>query len=105
YGGARLGFVLLHRDVPSARPCACRRQLAVDMAAAHREHAAVSGCPVYAVGGWTDGYKNAIPRLLERLRVPRKGLIGPWAHAYPHFARPGPQIGFLQEMLRWWDYW
>jgi predicted acyl esterase len=37
--------------------------------------------------------------------VHRKGLIGPWAHAYPHFARPGPQIGFLQEMLRWWDYW
>jgi uncharacterized protein len=37
--------------------------------------------------------------------VPRKGLIGPWAHAYPHFAFPGPQIGFLQEMLRWWDHW
>ena len=47
-------------------------------------------CPVYAVGGWTDGYKNAIPRLLERLTVPRKGLIGPWAHGYPHFALPGP---------------
>ena len=62
-------------------------------------------CPVYAVGGWTDGYTNAIPRLLERLTVPRKGLIGPWAHAYPHFALPGPQIGFLQEMLRWWDHW
>jgi uncharacterized protein len=62
-------------------------------------------CPVYAVGGWTDGYKNAIPRLLEGLKVPCKGLIGPWAHGYPHFALPGPQIGFLQEMLRWWDYW
>jgi uncharacterized protein len=62
-------------------------------------------CPVYAVGGWTDGYTNAIPRLLARLTVPRKGLIGPWAHAYPHFARPGPQIGFLQEALRWWDHW
>ena len=62
-------------------------------------------CPVYAVGGWTDGYKNAIPRLLEHLSVPRKGLIGPWAHAYPHFALPGPQIGFLQEILRWWDHW
>ena len=62
-------------------------------------------CPVYAVGGWTDGYTNAILRLLERLSVPRKGLIGPWAHAYPHFALPGPQIGFLQEMLRWWDHW
>jgi uncharacterized protein len=62
-------------------------------------------CPVYAVGGWTDGYTNAIPRLLEHLTVPRKGLIGPWAHAYPHFALPGPQIGFLQEALRWWDHW
>jgi putative CocE/NonD family hydrolase len=62
-------------------------------------------CPVYAVGGWTDGYTNAILRLLERLHVPRKGLIGPWAHAYPHIALPGPQIGFLQEVLRWWDYW
>jgi predicted acyl esterase len=68
------------------------------------DYAAIQ-CPVYAVGGWTDGYKNAIPRLLERLKVPRMGLIGPWAHAYPHFALPGPQIGFLQEMLRWWDYW
>jgi uncharacterized protein len=62
-------------------------------------------CPVYAVGGWTDGYTNAVPRLLARLAVPRKGLIGPWAHAYPHFALPGPQIGFLQELLRWWDHW
>jgi uncharacterized protein len=62
-------------------------------------------CPVYAVGGWTDGYTNAIPRLLEHLTVPRKGLIGPWAHAYPHVALPGPQIGFLQEALRWWDHW
>ena len=62
-------------------------------------------CPVYAVGGWTDGYTNAIPRLLMHLAVPRKGLIGPWAHAYPYFALPGPQIGFLQEALRWWDHW
>ncbi len=62
-------------------------------------------CPVYAVGGWTDGYTNTIPRLLSHLTVPRKGLIGPWAHAYPHVALPGPQIGFLQEALRWWDHW
>jgi len=33
-------------------------------------------CPVYAVGGWTDGYKNAIPRLLERLRVPARVSSG-----------------------------
>jgi predicted acyl esterase len=68
------------------------------------DYAAIQ-CAVYAVGGWTDGYTNAIPRLLEHLSAPRKGLIGPWAHAYPHFALPGPQVGFLQEMLRWWDHW
>ncbi|MFJ7934616.1 CocE/NonD family hydrolase [Sporosarcina sp. NPDC096371] len=61
--------------------------------------------PVYAVGGWADGYTNAIPRLLEGLKGPRKGLIGPWAHEYPEVAVPGPQIGFLQECLRWWDHW
>ncbi|WP_342510418.1 CocE/NonD family hydrolase [Sporosarcina sp. FSL K6-1522] len=61
--------------------------------------------PVYAVGGWADGYTNAIPRLLEGLKGPRKGLIGPWAHEYPEMAIPGPQIGFLQECLRWYDHW
>jgi uncharacterized protein len=60
---------------------------------------------VYAVGGWADGYSNAIPRLIAGLQGPKKGLIGPWAHAYPHAAQPGPQIGFLQEALRWWDLW
>ena len=62
-------------------------------------------CPVFVVGGWSDGYTNAVPRMLEHLSCPRKGLIGPWAHAYPEFALPGPRIGFLQECLRWWDRW
>jgi putative CocE/NonD family hydrolase len=62
-------------------------------------------CPVYAVGGFVDGYTNSIPRLLEGLSVPRKGLIGPWAHAFPDDALPGPSIGFLQECVRWFDHW
>jgi len=62
-------------------------------------------CAVYAVGGWADGYPNAIPRLMEGLSAPRKALIGPWSHAFPHNALPGPAIGFFQEALRWWDYW
>src|SRR5204862_3244826 len=62
-------------------------------------------CPVYVVGGWADGYTNAVPRLLAGLTCPRKGLIGPWAHAYPEHGVPGPAIGFLQDCLRWWDYW
>ena len=42
---------------------------------------------------------------MKGLRSPRKAIIGPWAHKYPHFAVPEPRIGFLQEALRWWDQW
>jgi uncharacterized protein len=62
-------------------------------------------CPVYAIGGWPDGYTNAVLRLLEGLPGPRKGLIGPWGHEFPDRSLPGPNIGYLQEALRWWDYW
>ncbi len=62
-------------------------------------------CPVYAVGGWADGYSNAVLRLLAGLSVPRRGLIGPWSHRYPHLAEPGPAIDFLADLLRWWDRW
>ena len=59
----------------------------------------------FLIGGWADGYSNAVPRMLERLSCPRRGLIGPWAHKYPHFATPAPAYGFLQDALAWWDHW
>jgi putative CocE/NonD family hydrolase len=62
-------------------------------------------CAVYVIGGWADGYTNAVCRLITNLDCPRKGLIGPWAHAFPHDAVPGPEIGYLQEAVRWWDHW
>ncbi|MGZ3585133.1 MAG: CocE/NonD family hydrolase, partial [Ktedonobacterales bacterium] len=62
-------------------------------------------CAVFMVGGWEDGYRNAILRMLEHYPGPRLALIGPWCHSYPHQGTPGPAIGFLQEALRWWDYW
>ncbi|MGI9390835.1 MAG: CocE/NonD family hydrolase, partial [Boseongicola sp.] len=62
-------------------------------------------CPVYAVGGWSDSYTNSVLRLMQGLSGPRKAIIGPWGHQYPHQALPGPAIGYLQEALRWWDQW
>jgi uncharacterized protein len=62
-------------------------------------------CPVYAIGGWADAYRNAVPRLLAHLTVPSKGLVGPWAHGWPLLGVPEPAIGLLQETLRWWDKW
>ncbi len=61
--------------------------------------------PVYAVSGWADNYSESIPRLLAGLDVPRRGLIGPWAHSYPHDVTVAPAIGWLQEVLRWCDHW
>ncbi|MET8181252.1 CocE/NonD family hydrolase [Streptomyces sp. NPDC005336] len=62
-------------------------------------------CPVLASSGWADGYSNAVTRLLSHLDVPRRGLIGPWSHKFPHLGEPGPAIGYLQEVVRWWDHW
>ena len=60
---------------------------------------------VLAVGGFNDAYSNAVFRMLSNLRAPVKAIVGAWAHRYPHVAVPGPRIGFLQEALRWWDFW
>jgi putative CocE/NonD family hydrolase len=59
--------------------------------------------PVFAVSGWADAYVDAVFRLMERLDVPRRALVGPWGHMWPELGRPGPQVGFLQECVRWWD--
>ena len=69
------------------------------------EDFAAIACPVMAIGGWADGYSNAVFRLLVGLSVPRLGIVGPWGHRYPDEALPGPAIGFLAEGLRWWDRW
>ena len=68
------------------------------------DYAAIQ-CPVLSVSGWADGYTAAVFRLTENLKVPCKGLVGPWGHLYPHRGVPGPAIGFLQECIRWWDRW
>ncbi len=60
---------------------------------------------VLAVGGWADGYTNTVPRLLAGLSAPRKGLIGPWGHAFPHVASPGPRMDFIHYLKRWFDHW
>ncbi|MGI3902414.1 MAG: CocE/NonD family hydrolase, partial [Janthinobacterium lividum] len=60
-------------------------------------------CPVLAVGGWGDAYTDAVPRLIEHLKVPRLGIVGPWAHIYPQDGSPSPAIDFLGECRRWWD--
>ncbi len=58
--------------------------------------------PTMMVGGWLDAYTDSIPRMLERLSVPRRAIIGQWTHG---IGRPGPPFNIRPEMLRWWDHW
>jgi putative CocE/NonD family hydrolase len=63
-------------------------------------------CPVFMIGGWQDGYPNPPLRLYQALaHVPRKVLVGPWNHAMPDVAIPGPRLDYLPEVVRWLDYW
>lgn len=61
--------------------------------------------PVYAVSGWADNYSESVPRLVAGLEVPVRGLVGPWAHSFPQDVTVQPEIGWLQEVLRWCDHW
>lgn len=62
-------------------------------------------CPVFMIGGWRDGYPNPPLRLFSALNTPRKVLIGPWNHAVPDVAIPGPRVDHLHEVVRWLDHW
>ncbi|MEX2501423.1 MAG: CocE/NonD family hydrolase [Trueperaceae bacterium] len=66
------------------------------------DHAAIR-CPVFAIGGWADGYTRTVFRLLRHLSVPTYGLVGPWSHTHPNTGMPGPAVGYLKEALRFWD--
>jgi putative CocE/NonD family hydrolase len=57
-------------------------------------------CPVFAVGGWSDGYRDMVLRIVEHVRGPVRGLLGPWGHNSPEHGAPRPAIGFLQECVR-----
>lgn len=67
------------------------------------DYGAITAATLFA-GGWVDGYRTALMRMAEKLTCPVKCIMGPWAHLYPHDGVPGPQIGFLQEAVRWYDH-
>jgi putative CocE/NonD family hydrolase len=61
--------------------------------------------PTFVIGGWYDGYRDSVPRMLEHLKAPVKAIVGPWSHYYPHDASPQPRIEWRREAVRWYDHW
>lgn len=60
--------------------------------------------PALCVGGWRDPFPGPLIEAFERMRGPKKLLVGPWGHVLPHESVHEP-IDFLPMALRWWDHW
>jgi hypothetical protein len=61
--------------------------------------------PTFVIGGWYDGYRDSVPRMLEHLQAPVKAIVGPWSHDFPHDAGIRPRIEWRHEAVRWYDHW
>jgi predicted acyl esterase len=61
--------------------------------------------PSFHIGGWYDGYRDSLPRMLENLDAPVKAMIGPWIHTWPHEPYPKPGMEWRHEAVRWFDQW
>jgi predicted acyl esterase len=61
--------------------------------------------PTFVIGGWYDGYRDSVPRMLEKLDAPVKGIMGPWAHSWPNSSYPEPGMEWRHEAVRWFDFW
>lgn len=60
--------------------------------------------PTFHIGGWYDGYRDSVARMLENVKhVPVKGIVGAWHHTWPHQPYPGPGIEWRHEAIRWFD--
>ena len=61
--------------------------------------------PIFIIGGWYDGYRDFIPRMIANADVPLKAMLGPWNHTWPNWAYPEPAIEWRDMAVRWFDHW
>lgn len=60
--------------------------------------------PTFHIGGWYDGYRDSVARMLQNVKhVPVKGMVGAWHHTFPHQPYPGPGMEWRHEAVRWFD--
>ena len=61
--------------------------------------------PTFVIGGWYDGYRDSVPRMLEHMKAPVKAIVGAWNHTYPDEPYPKPGFEWRREAVRWFDRW
>ena len=62
--------------------------------------------PTFHIGGWYDGYRDSVPRMLANVKnAPVKAIVGAWSHAWPNEPYPKPGMEWRHEAVRWFDHW
>jgi putative CocE/NonD family hydrolase len=61
--------------------------------------------PTFVIGGWYDGYRDSVARMLQHMKAPVKAIVGAWNHTWPNEPYPEPGIEWRHEAVRWWDRW
>ena len=61
--------------------------------------------PCFLIGGFQDGYRNSVLRMLERVPAPVHVWVGPWNHAKPNASIYGPRVEWRDQAVRWFDHW
>jgi putative CocE/NonD family hydrolase len=61
--------------------------------------------PCFLIGGLQDGYRDSIPRMLERVPAMVHAWVGPWNHDYPNTSMYGPRVEWRGQAVRWFDHW
>jgi predicted acyl esterase len=61
--------------------------------------------PAFLIGGLQDGYRDSIPRMLDKVKAPLKAWIGPWNHGFPNGSDYGPMYEWRDQAVRWFDFW
>src|SRR5688572_2587632 len=60
--------------------------------------------PTFHIGGWYDGYRDSVARMLEHVKnAPVKAIVGAWHHTWPNEPYPGPGMEWRHEAIRWFD--
>jgi predicted acyl esterase len=75
-----------------------------DRASLNRDYGLID-IPTFVIGGYYDGYRDSVPRMLEHVKAPVKGMMGPWNHTWPNEAVPPPAMEWRHEAVRWFDQW
>lgn len=61
--------------------------------------------PCFLIGGFQDGYRDSIPRMLEHVPATVHAWVGPWNHDFPNTSIYGPRVEWRDAAVRWFDHW